>query len=82
MWILLSKEGLYPVLLLRALACTHQDPDFDYAHKNGLAVYGAGDSDKDYDECTVNLTPEEWVAMFKNARFVLQELFTESFFNT
>lgn len=48
---------------------------FDYAHKNGLAVYGAGDSDKDYDECTVNLTPEEWVAMFKNARFVFTGTF-------
>ena len=48
---------------------------FEYARNHGLAVYGAGDSDRDYDECTVNLKPEEWVSMFKNARFVFTGTF-------
>lgn len=48
---------------------------FEYARNHGLAVYGAGDSDKDYDECNVNLKPEEWVAMFKNAKFIFTGTF-------
>ena len=38
----------------------------DYAHKNGMAVYGAGECDKRYTDITVNLTPFQWVWMFRN----------------
>lgn len=34
---------------------------FEYAQKNGLAVYGAGECDKHYTSTTVNLTPFQWV---------------------
>ena len=45
-----------------------------------MAVYGAGECDKQYTNITVNLTPFEWVGMFRNARFVFTELFTEQYF--
>ncbi len=53
----------------------------EYAAKNGLAVYGAGESDKEYKECTVNMTPQEWVAMFKGAKFVFTGTFHGAVFS-
>lgn len=49
-----------------------------YAKENQMAVYGAGECDKQYTNITVNLTPFEWVGMFRNARFV----FTGTFHGT
>ena len=54
---------------------------YSYAEANGLAVYGAGESDKEYKECTVNMTPQEWVAMFKNAKFVFTGTFHGAVFS-
>ncbi|CCX68129.1 polysaccharide pyruvyl transferase [Prevotella sp. CAG:255] len=48
---------------------------FDYANEHGLAVYGAGECDKRYSAVTVNLTPFQWVWMFRNARFVITGTF-------
>lgn len=48
---------------------------FDYAKEHDLAVYGAGECDKRYTEITVNLTPFEWVEMFRNAEFVFTGTF-------
>lgn len=48
---------------------------FDYAQKHGLVVYGAGECDKHYSAITVNLTPFQWVWMFRNARFVITGTF-------
>ena len=53
----------------------------DYATANGLAVYGAGESDKEYKECTVNMTPQQWVAMFKDAKFVFTGTFHGAVFS-
>lgn len=50
------------------------------AHKNGYSVYGAGECNKLYDDITVNLTPFQWVGMFKNASYVLQVPFMEQSF--
>ena len=47
----------------------------DYAKENNLAVYGAGECDKEYSDITVNLTPFQWVQMFRNARFVITGTF-------
>ena len=47
----------------------------EYAKENGLAVYGAGECDKEYTDVTVNLTPFQWVQMFRNARFVITGTF-------
>ena len=54
---------------------------FNYAEANGLSVYGAGESDKEYKECTVNMTPQEWAAMFKNAKFVFTGTFHGAVFS-
>lgn len=48
---------------------------FEYAHEHGFAVYGAGECDKAYTDITVNLTPFQWVQMFRNARFVITGTF-------
>ena len=40
---------------------------FSYAKAHDLAVYGAGECDKRYSAITVNLTPFEWIEMFRNA---------------
>lgn len=47
----------------------------DYAIKNNLAIYGAGECDKAYTDVTVNLSPFQWVEMFKNAQFVVTGTF-------
>lgn len=47
----------------------------NYAKINGYAVYGAGECDKRYTSITVNLTPFQWVWMFKNASFVVTGTF-------
>lgn len=54
---------------------------FDYAKKNGLAVYGAGECDKHYTSTTVNLTPFQWVWMFKNASYVVTGTFHGAVFS-
>ncbi len=54
---------------------------FDYANEYGLAVYGAGECDKRYDDITVNLTPFEWVEMFRNAEFVFTGTFHGAVFS-
>ena len=45
------------------------------AHEKGYAVYGAGEGDKLYEDITINLTPFEWVGMFRNAEFVFTGTF-------
>ena len=46
-----------------------------YAHDNGMNVYGAGENDKKYSSITVNLTPFQWVWMFRNAAYVVTGTF-------
>lgn len=53
----------------------------DYAHKNGMAVYGAGECDKRYTDITVNLTPFQWVWMFRNAACVVTGTFHGAVFS-
>lgn len=46
-----------------------------YAEKHNLKVFGAGESDCDYDQCTVNMTPFQWIDMFRHARFIFTGTF-------
>lgn len=50
----------------------------EYARKTNRAVYGAGEWDFRYDDVTDNLTPFEWVDLFRNAEYV----FTGTFHGT
>lgn len=54
---------------------------YTYAKHNGLAVYGAGECDKQYTDITVNLTPFEWVEMFRNAEYVFTGTFHGAVFS-
>ena len=53
----------------------------DYAREHGLAVYGAGECDTRYTDITVNLTPFEWVDMFRNTEFVFTGTFHGAVFS-
>lgn len=52
-----------------------------YAKKHKLAVYGAGETDKRYSDITVNLSPFDWVEMFKNAEYVFTGTFHGAVFS-
>ena len=54
---------------------------FSYAREHDLAVYGAGECDKRYSAVTVNLTPFEWIEMFRNAEFVFTGTFHGAVFS-
>ena len=54
---------------------------FKYAKENNLDVYGAGENDKKYTKITVNLTPFQWVWMFKNAKYVITGTFHGAVFS-
>lgn len=47
----------------------------EYAHQNSLAVYGGGECDKAYTSTTVNLTPFQWVWMFRHAQYIVTGTF-------
>ena len=47
----------------------------EYARAHSLNVYGAGEGDKEYSDITVDITPFQWVWMFKNAKYVITGTF-------
>lgn len=78
------KAGKKPYILFYYcdnLPSVIKDQIFEYAENNGYAVYGAGECDKRYTEITVNLTPFEWVEMFRNASFVFTGTFHGAVFS-
>lgn len=79
-----TSRGKKPYILF--YYCDHlpqdvKDQIFSYAKAHGLAVYGAGECDKRYDEITVDLTPFEWVEMFRGAEFVFTGTFHGAVFS-
>jgi len=52
-----------------------------YAKQNGMSVYGAGECDKLYTSITVNLTPFQWVWMFRKASYVVTGTFHGTVFS-
>lgn len=63
------------------LPTTEKDKIFKYAKDHGMAVYGAGESDKRYTKPTMNLTPFQWVWMFRNAAYVITGTFHGAVFS-
>lgn len=57
------------------LSREQKDIIFQYAQEHGYAVYGAGENDKRYTKTTVNLTPFQWVWMFRHAKYVITGTF-------
>lgn len=51
------------------------DEIISFANKSNYAIYGAGECNKIYNQVTVNLTPFEWVQMFRGAEFVFTGTF-------
>lgn len=51
---------------------------FSHARKHNFAIYGAGESNKIFSGRTIDLSPFEWVEMFRNASYV----FTGTFHGT
>ncbi len=54
---------------------------FSYARQHDLDVFGAGECDKRYSAVTVDLTPFEWIEMFRNAAFVFTGTFHGAVFS-
>ncbi len=54
---------------------------FDYAKDNGMDVIGAGESDTNYAKCTVNMTPFQWIELFRHAKFVFTGTFHGAVFS-
>lgn len=52
-----------------------------YAADNNLKILGAGDYKTFYDEVTINLTPYEWVSLFRNAEMVVTGTFHGTVFS-
>ena len=63
------------------LPISEKNKIFEYANKHGMAVYGAGESDKRYTKPTVNLTPFQWVWMFRNASYIITGTFHGAVFS-
>ena len=79
-----EKQGKEPYILFYycdRLPAAVKTQILDYARNNGLSVYGAGECDKRYSDITVNLTPFEWVEMFRNAEFVFTGTFHGAVFS-
>lgn len=54
---------------------------FAYAKNKKMDIYGAGECDKKYSDITVNLTPFQWVWMFRNAEYVITGTFHGAVFS-
>lgn len=54
---------------------------FNYAKAHDIEILGAGDSDKDYERCTVNMTPFQWIEMFRHAKYVFTGTFHGAVFS-
>lgn len=53
----------------------------EYAKKNDLKIIGAGDYKTFYDEGFIDLTPYEWVDLFRNAEKVITGTFHGTVFS-
>lgn len=58
-----------------------RDRIVEFAKAKGYTLYGAGECDKLYKEVTVNLSPFEWVQMFRDAEFVFTGTFHGAVFS-
>ena len=58
-----------------------RDRIVQFAEEKGYDIYGAGECDKLYKEITVNLSPFEWVQMFRDAEFVFTGTFHGAVFS-
>lgn len=52
-----------------------------FARKNGYKLYGAGECNTMYDRITVNITPFEWVELFRHAEYVFTGTFHGAVFS-
>lgn len=53
----------------------------DYAKSNKMKIYGAGECNTLYNSVTVNVTPFEWIEMFRNADYVFTGTFHGAVFS-
>ena len=63
------------------LAEEEKNKILEFAKSNNMSVYGAGECDKRYTDITVNITPFQWVWMFRNAKYVITGTFHGAVFS-
>ncbi len=71
----LKKKPYMLMYFCEKLAAEGHQQLIDYAKKKGWEIYGAGEYAKYYSDITTNLTPFQWVEMFRNAQLVVTGTF-------
>lgn len=75
------KEDYILFYYVEHLPSTIKKQIFDYAKSRKWKVIGAGDSDKDYEQSNVGITPFEWIDLFVHAKFVFTGTFHGAVFS-
>lgn len=77
------KNVNYPYILIYDCKLTDsmESDLIQYAKDNGFKIIGAGDNKTYYDEACINLSPYEWVNLFRNAVKVITGTFHGTVFS-
>lgn len=75
------KEDYILFYYIEHLPSTIKNQIYDYAKSRQWKVIGAGDSDKDYEQSNVGITPFEWIDLFAHAKFIFTGTFHGAVFS-
>lgn len=77
----LKQEKYILMYFVEKLAPEGHKKIIQYAKEHDLKIYGAGEYAKYYSDITVNVSPFQWVEMFRNAEFVFTGTFHGAVFS-
>ena len=77
----LKQEKYILMYFVEKLAPEGHQKIIQYAKEHNLKIYGAGEYAKYYSDITVNVSPFQWVEMFRNAEFVFTGTFHGAVFS-
>ena len=77
----LKNENYILMYYCDGLSQNLQDKIIDYAKKNQLKIYGAGEYKQWFDYFPINVNPFEWIEMFRNAQIVFNGTFHGTVFS-
>ena len=77
----LKQEKYILMYFVEKLAPEGHQKIIQYAREHNLKIYGAGEYAKYYSDITINVSPFQWVEMFRNAEFVFTGTFHGAVFS-
>lgn len=77
----LKQEKYILMYFVEKLAPEGHQKIIQYAKEHNLKIYGAGEYAKYYSDITINVSPFQWVEMFRNAEFVFTGTFHGAVFS-